>query len=268
VLRSLFQRLRPAKTREESADDALARARDLGNAGDWAGALAIWHPLAQRGIPRAQAYVGVCLVHGLGTEAAPEAGARWLTVAAEAGDAVGQRHLAEACLKGNGTAQDDDAALRWYRAAAEAGDADSQDMLSWMLAEAGRDPAEAHRWALAAARQGIAAAMTRLGMFHHNAIGVPRDPAAAVRWWQAAAERGDADAQAMLGAAMLTGAGVARNRIEALAWLYRAMIADSALAKPFQVAARDGLTRSQQEEAERRARLPLPAPGAIPGEAP
>lgn len=264
MLRALLQRWRP----RETAEDTLARARTLGNAGDWEGALAIWHPLARQGVPRAQAYVGVCLVHGLGTEAAPEAGIRWLTTAAEAADPVAARHLAEAHLKGTGTPQSDEQALRWYRAAAEAGDADAQDMLSWMLAEAGTDLAGARHWALAAARQGIPAAMTRLGMFHHNAIGVPRNPEAAVRWWQAAAERGDADAQAMLGAAILTGAGIARNRIDALAWLYRAMIADSALARPFQVAARDGLTRAQQDEAERRARLPLPPPGPIPEEAP
>jgi TPR repeat protein len=68
----------------------------------------------------------------------------------------------------------------------------------------------------AAAEQGIAAAMTRLGMIHHDALGVDRDPKTAAAWWTKAAARGDADGQAMLGAAHLLGAGVARDRV--LAW--------------------------------------------------
>ena len=40
MLRSLLQRLRPAETREESADDALARARDLGIGANFAQRLA------------------------------------------------------------------------------------------------------------------------------------------------------------------------------------------------------------------------------------
>ena len=71
------------------------------------------------------------------------------------------------------------------------------------------DAIEARRWALAAAEQGIPAAMTRVGMIYHNAIGVERDPGVAAMWWEKAALRKDADAQAMLGAACLLGAGVA-----------------------------------------------------------
>ena len=73
-------------------------------------------------------------------------------------------------------------AAELYRAAAEAGDAPAQDMLSWMLLEGDSipfDAVEARRWALAAAKQDIAAAMTRLGMIYHNALAVDRDPAAA-----------------------------------------------------------------------------------------
>ena len=63
------------------------------------------------------------------------------------------------------------AAVRWYRAASELGDAESQDMLSWLLVEAELLPPdyeEARRWALAAAEQGVASAMTRLGMLYHT----------------------------------------------------------------------------------------------------
>src|SRR5262249_56522502 len=83
------------------------------------------------------------------------------------------------------------------------------------------DAGEAGHGALAAAEQGVASAMTRLGMIYHNALGVDRDPAIAATWWAKAAARGDADGQAMLGAAHLLGAGVPRDGVAALAWLLR-----------------------------------------------
>ena len=119
------------------------------------------------------------------------------------------------------------------------------------------DPVEAHRWALAAAEQGIAAAMTRLGMIHHDALGVDRDPRTAAAWWTKAAARGDADGQAMLGAAHLLGAGVARERVLAVAWLIRARSGGSKLAERYLKAARNGMTANENADAERRAALPL-----------
>ncbi len=74
-------------------------------------------------------------------------------------------------------------------------------MLSWMLMEGEvmtADPVEAREWALKAAEGGIAAAMTRLGMIYHNALGVPRDPSQAVYWWRNASAAGDPDGEAML----------------------------------------------------------------------
>jgi TPR repeat protein len=144
-----------------------------------------------------------------------------------------------------------------------AGDAPAQDMLSWMLMEGEVVPpdlAAARHWAAAAAAQGIAAAMTRLGMIHHNALGVERDARAAAQWWAKAAELGDADAQAMLGAAFHLGAGVERDGVAALALLIRARAGGSALAAPFLDPVRRTLTPAEAAEAERRAASD--APGA------
>ncbi len=80
--------------------------------------------------------------------------------------------------------------------------------------------------------------MTRVGMLHHNALGVPRDPAEAVGWWRRAAMLGDADGQAMLGAACHLGAGVPADAVEALAWLLRAQAGGSSLANRYLTAAR------------------------------
>ena len=141
---------------------------------------------------------------------------RWLTLAAEAGDAVGQRNLADAVFQGRAGRA---GCRRGGALVSRGGRAGRRRSPGHAVLAAGRRPSccrpttsEARRWALAAAEQGVAAAMTRLGMLYHNALGVARDPAAAARWWRKAAALGDADAQAMLGAAHHMGAGVARDR--------------------------------------------------------
>jgi uncharacterized protein len=120
------------------------------------------------------------------------------------------------------------------------------------------DTAQAQRWAIAAADQGVATAMTRVGMLHHNALGVPRDPAEAVRWWRRAALRGDADGQAMLGAACYLGTGVPVDAVEAYAWLLRAQAGGSALASRYLAAACSTMSAAQIAEAVRRAAAALP----------
>ena len=122
------------------------------------------------------------------------------------------------------------------------------------------DFTEARRWALAAAEQGVASSMTRLGMICHNALGVERDPVEATYWWRRGAERGDADGQAMLGAACHLGAGLRRNPLDAYVWLLRARSGRSPLAAKYLDAARAALSPDEIVEAERRAAAPLPEP--------
>lgn len=258
-----LDRLRAGRTPEPPSptiDEQLAAASAASREGDHAAALAIWGPLARDGVARAQSNVGACFAEGLGVERDLALAVRWLSLAAEAGDPIGQRNLATLHFRGDGMARNDGRAAALYRAAAEQGDAAAQDMLSWMLAEEGVlfDPAEARLWAQRAADQGVATAMTRLGMLHHNALGVARDPAEAARWWRKAAERGDADAQAMLGAACHLGSGVPRDPVQALAWLLRGSAGGSTLAGRFLGPARAALDHAGIAEAEALARRPLP----------
>jgi len=226
--------------KENSADAAMAEAAAAVGRGDHQAALAIWGPLAHAGVARAQNNIGACFAEGLGVERDAALALRWLTLSAEAGDPVGQRNLAALHFKGEGVEQSDAEAMRLYRLAAEQGDAPAQDMLSWMLLETGEeaDRPEALRWASAAAEAGIAASMTRLGMIHHDALGVERDPALAAVWWQRGAAAGDADAKAMLGAATLLGQGIEKDAGRALALLTEAEHEGSLLAAPFLKAAR------------------------------
>jgi len=218
----------------------MAQAAVAVERGDHAAALALWGPLAHAGIGRAQNNIGACFAEGLGVERDPALALRWLTLAAESGDPVGQRNLAALHFKGEGVEQSDAEAMRLYRLAAEQDDAPAQDMLSWMLLEGGdvSDRAEALRWAQAAAEAGIATSMTRLGMMHHDALGVERDADAAARWWQRGMAAGDPDSEAMLGAATLLGQGVPPDADRALALLLAAEGKGSTLAAPFIKAAR------------------------------
>jgi len=253
---------RLTRRREPEADVAtlMAAAFEAARRNDYAAALGIWGPLAHAGVARAQNNVGACFAEGLGVDRDPELALRWLILAAQARDPVGQRNLAAAYFKGEGVAQDRARAAELYRAAAEQGDGPAQDMLSWMLLEGGIpvDAVEARRWALAAAEHGIASAMTRVGMLYHNALGVERDPVEAACWWRRGAAHGDADGQAMLGAAHTLGSGVPRDPVAALAWLLRAQAGGSTLAASFLAPARAALDAEGAAEAERRAAAPLP----------
>lgn len=226
--------------RRDELATAMSEAAAAVERGDHAAALAIWGPLAHAGIGRAQNNIGACFAEGLGVERDTALALRWLRLAAESGDPVGQRNLATLHFKGDGVEQSDAEALRLYRLAAEQGDAPAQDMLSWMLLEGGRttDRAEALRWAQAAAEAGVGTSMTRLGMMHHDALGVERDAALAAQWWQRGMAAGDPDSEAMLGAATLLGQGVPQDAGRALALLLAAEGKGSLLAAPFIKAAR------------------------------
>lgn len=245
------------------APDPLAEAQAAFSRGEYATALGLWEPLARAGAVEAQAGIGLCFLRGLGIPADPPLAEKWLALAAAGGHARAQRELATLLRQGAEGVQADPArATGLYRAAAEGGDPIAQDIWSRMLLEGqdgvAMDLAEARRWALAAAGAGIAPAMTRLGMFHHNAQGVERDVAEAARWWHGAAIRGDADGQAMLGAALHLGAGVAPDPLAAMVWLLRATRGGSTLARPFLPAVRASLTPAELSQALARSSEPLP----------
>ena len=154
---------RLARRREPAAQDVaaqMAAAFEAANRNDYAAALELWTPLAHAGVARAQNNIGACFAEGLGVERDGELAVKWLTIAAENRDPVGQRNLAAAYFKGEGVTQDYARAAQLYRAAADQGDAPAQDMLSWMLLEGEvmpPDHAEARRLAELAAAQGNAA---------------------------------------------------------------------------------------------------------------
>src|SRR5262245_48374188 len=105
-----------------SEADQLAMARKAFESSDYATAFEIWGPLAHAGVTQAQAYIGTCFSEGWGIDRDFALAARWLTLAADAGDPDGQRNLAALYFRGDGVKQNYRRAAALYRRAAEAGD--------------------------------------------------------------------------------------------------------------------------------------------------
>jgi hypothetical protein len=84
---------------------------------NYATALKIWLPLAQKGDPKAQDYMGEMAEKGLGQTADYEMAVVWYRRAAEQGYAPAQINLGQLYEKGLGVPQDMQTAISWYRRA-------------------------------------------------------------------------------------------------------------------------------------------------------
>jgi TPR repeat protein len=116
---------------------------------DYAGALRIWQPLAERGNAQAQHNLGILYAQGRGVAKDMAEAVKWHEKAANQGYAPAQTNLAYAYLKGLTVKQSDAEAARWYRRAADQGNADAQNNLGRMYA-AGQgvpvDYVQAYMW--------------------------------------------------------------------------------------------------------------------------
>ena len=122
--------------------------------GDYATANRWFRRLAEQGVARAQAALGLMYENGRGVRRNDAEAVRWYRRAAEQGFAAAQSALGVMYAKGRGVPQSDKEAVRWFRRAAEGGDALAQGIL---------------------------------GKFYENGVGVPRDPVRAYKWYRLAA---------------------------------------------------------------------------------
>src|SRR5580704_17406531 len=83
-------------------DDAFRRGLSAFNTGDYATALSIWRPLAERDEPRSEASIGFMYHRGLGVADDDGVAAVWLRRAAEQGQAEGQLMLGVLFYYGRG----------------------------------------------------------------------------------------------------------------------------------------------------------------------
>ncbi len=177
----------------------LGRANAALQHGDYATALALARPLADRGLPVAQLVVGVMYGGGHGVAQNDAEAANWLHRAADQGCPEAQTILGAMYARGQGLSQNDAKAVKWFRMAAERDHAAAQSNLGLMYAQ-GRgvtqNDAEAAKWLRKAADQGLVEAQTLLGLIYVKGQGVTQDYILAHMWLNRAAAQGDAGALA------------------------------------------------------------------------
>jgi uncharacterized protein len=245
--------LEKAKAGDAEAQNDLGR--HLAISGSRAEAERWFRCAAEQGLAKAKHNIGVLYLRN---DNLPHEAIEWFVAAANDG------WLPSTFVLGKMSEEKDnlDLARRIYLAAAERGHADSQDALSRLYfdRDAKGDHEPARRWAEAAAKQGNASAIARLGTIHHEGRGTPRDPKRAAAYFLEAANLGHAGAQLMIGAATHLGIGVPADRIEAAHWLLRSAQQGNEGAQAYLEgkAGMAGLTEQELEEAQERARQPLP----------
>jgi TPR repeat protein len=192
---------------------------------DYATAMRIFRPMADRGLNAAQLMVGTMYDNGWGAPQNYAEAMKWYRLAADQGDAAAQSSLGSMFNNGRGVRQSYAEALKWYRLAAEQGYSAAQYSLGLMYAKGQGAPqnyGEAVKWYRLAADQGDAYAQTNLGYMFDKGFGVPQNFAQALNWFRKAAEQGDVGAQTNLGAMYYNGKGVAQNYPEAMRWYRKA----------------------------------------------
>ena len=181
--------------------------------------------LAEGGDPRAQCLMGEWSLAGKVRDMGNgKSGAEWYRMAAETGDAEGQRWWGQCLADGNGVEQDSHAAERWLKEAAYQGNEEAKAFLkkrwSWQWHRDDDDMIALHR----DAESGKPEAQRRLGKWYLSDGGMDwsrrcskeYDSRQAVRWLGVAAKGGDAEAMYCLGLCLADGRGVEADEAAAL----------------------------------------------------
>jgi TPR repeat protein len=128
---------------------SFERGVDAYSSGDYAAALRLWRPLAERGEADSQHNLGVVYRDGEGVARDHAEAARWFKLAAGQGNADSQTSLGILYYDGLGVARNHVEAAKWFRRAADQGDAIAQNNLSVMYAFGDgvpRDLLKTHMW--------------------------------------------------------------------------------------------------------------------------
>jgi uncharacterized protein len=124
--------------------------------GDYATALQIWRPLAERGEGSAQFNMGESYENGRGVPKDYVEAIKWYRLSADQGLASAQNNLGAMYARGRGVARNYVEALKWYRLAADQSLVTAQTALGAMYADGRGVPpnhVQAHVWFSLAATQ-------------------------------------------------------------------------------------------------------------------
>jgi uncharacterized protein len=189
---------------------------------EYATALRLLKPLADRGDARAQRLLAEMYRAGDGVRQSDLEALRWYRKAADQGHPKAQFGLGLMYFHGLGVGPDFREAARWYRKAADQGFPKAQFALGALYSDGQgvpQDDQKAAAWTLKAAEQNDAGAQLNLGVMYENGRGVRQDDTEAARWYRAAAERGRSWAQISLSRLYAEGRGVPKDLPEAYFWL-------------------------------------------------
>ena len=158
---------------------------DAFNAKDYAGAMAQWRPLAEKGDARAQGNLGSLYHDGLGVKADPAQAAHWFALAAAQDNAGALANLGVLYMQGSGVQQ-------------------SYVMARGLFARA--------------AVKNNEVGVFNLAVLYDNGQGGAMDKAKAAELYTRGANTGDSDAQGNLGVDYATGDGVKADKVQAYKW--------------------------------------------------
>lgn len=188
------------------------------NAGDFAGALKEWQPLADEGAPHAQYNLGLMYARGQGVPQDFKRAADFYKKAADQGVVEAEYNLGVLYGNGQGVPKDEAEASKWFLKAAEKGDVNAANSLGAIYDEgpgAFQNFSEAEKWYRKAADSGVAISQFNLGVMYDIGQGVKQDFGEALKWYQKAAEQGNAAALCNIAILYYNGQGVPLDRVQA-----------------------------------------------------
>jgi localization factor PodJL len=157
--------------------------------------------LANVGNPVALAILGLKALDA-GTAATLPDAVKFLSQAADKGQAVAQYRLGTMYERGQGVAADSAKAIHWYEMAAGQGNRKAMHNLAVAYASgpaAKRNMPESARWFAKAAGLGLSDSQFNLAVLYERGEGVPQSLADAYKWYAIAAATGDAEAKTRMG---------------------------------------------------------------------
>jgi localization factor PodJL len=152
--------------------------------------------LADQGNAAALTVLGLRALDGSNGAAVhlPEA-IKYLTEAAEKGQAVAQYRLGTLYDRGLGVAVDPAKAAHWYELSANQGNRKAMHNLAVIYADR-KDMANAARWFAKAASLGLSDSQFNLAILYEHGDGVPQSLVEAFKWYSIAAATGDTESKA------------------------------------------------------------------------
>lgn len=223
ILTVLLLSLSTASYAEEAALDGHDAAAQAYFAGDYAKALKLYTPLAEKDDAEAQFNLGVMNQLGQGTDKNDKAAAKWFEKSAAAGNPEAMVKLGELYNEGSGVTKNSKTAAEWYAKAADAGSPAAMNNLAYLYYLGEGVPQDfniARKMFERAADKGVADAQYNLGTMYDEGKGMKEpDPTTAVGWFLKSASQGNREAQFALGYLHFSGRGVEANNVEAYKWL-------------------------------------------------